>query len=109
MNPSDDLSKPLRGRPVLEVRAALPQTATASAETKRHPMSILANYFGNTYVAGNRTVFYHPDGSYQEFGVNDMQTMIFISMPMGIPVCITKLPPNRKASSFAIRHHPTSC
>lgn len=52
--------------------------SSASAATKRLPLSVMKNYFGNTFVLGTpdqrfRTIFYHEDGSFQEFGLNDMQ------------------------------------
>ena len=52
--------------------------ANVSANTKRQPRSVMKNFFGNTFVLGTpdqrfRTIFYHEDGTYQEFGMNDMQ------------------------------------
>jgi hypothetical protein len=53
-----------------------PATAPGDNRPKGDP---LKTWYGNTFVLGtlaerNRTIFHHPDGTYQEFGTNDMQS-----------------------------------
>jgi predicted methyltransferase len=50
----------------------------AKTPDKRPPADFMKNYYGNTYVynvgnARERHHFYHPDGTYQEFGKGDPQ------------------------------------
>ncbi len=52
----------------------------ASAPGDRRPKGDpIKNWYGNTFTLGPtterfRTIFHHPDGTYQEFGMNDMQS-----------------------------------
>ena len=58
------------------LRFKKPMTATGDKRPKEDP---LAGMYGNTYIGAiglptERRVFYHADGTYQEFGHNDMQS-----------------------------------
>jgi len=81
-NASDDHTKPATDPSLVDksdqfmLRFRKPTNSLAG--TKRLPLSAMKNYYGNTFVLGTpdqrfRTIFYHEDGSYQEFGMNDMQ------------------------------------
>jgi len=53
-----------------------PATAVGDKRPKGDP---LKTWYGNTFTLGtlterNRTIFHHPDGTYHEFGMNDMQS-----------------------------------
>ena len=58
-------------------------------------------YFGNTFVLGTpaerfRTIFYHPDHSYQEFGMHDMQSATWWFDADGQNCMLHEFPPNQR-------------
>ena len=83
----------------------------ASGETKRPKTDVMTGFYGNTSISGGgspteRHVFYHPDGTYQEFGAHDMQAGLWYWDAAGHNCMIHQFPVEQR--QFIVCHSTAS-
>ena len=86
-----------------------PANAPADKRPKGDPLKA---WYGNTFTLGtlterNRTIFHHPDGTYHEFGMNDMQSGYSYWAADGRNCMLHQFPPEQRG--FVTCHqYPTA-